>query len=279
MNSESFKSIFTEFFTKRSDDIIGRLREAYKQEFSLNYTLPENSDQILESMSAELPLVAVHFRTTDGSAQHVIGLSLGTVARLLAWASGKQPKEDLEEEDMDIFSGQVVSILESLPDLNLGQPKMKFIESAEQFVTEAESAYAVYDLINGEETLKIFHAIRGRELEKETGKENVSVHPASFGQVPDSPVTNGPTQNMDMLLDVELRVFVELGQKSMLINDILKLGKGSVIELEKAAGEPLDIFVNDKKFALGEVVVVDDRFGIRITKLAGLTHKLGSMAG
>ena len=80
-----------------------------------------------------------------------------------------------------------------------------------------------------------------------------------------------------MLLDVELEVLVELGRKSMKIRDVLKLGKGSLIELNKTAGEPLTIYVNNRKLAEGEVVVIDDNFGIRITKLASPKERIKSL--
>lgn len=70
---------------------------------------------------------------------------------------------------------------------------------------------------------------------------------------------------LKMILDVPLKVSVELGRTKMLINDILQLGQGSVIELDKIAGEAMEILVNDKVVALGEVVVVNEKFGIRLT--------------
>ncbi len=88
---------------------------------------------------------------------------------------------------------------------------------------------------------------------------------------------NGQPRNISMLLDVDLEVLVELGRKTMLIKEVLKLGKGSVLELDKAAGEPLGIFVNGRKLAEGEVVVVDDHFGIRITQLAGQAERIKSL--
>lgn len=71
--------------------------------------------------------------------------------------------------------------------------------------------------------------------------------------------------NIKMILDVPLRVSVELGRTKMLVNDLLQLGQGSVIELDKMAGEPMEILVNDKLVALGEVVVINERFGVRLT--------------
>ena len=68
-----------------------------------------------------------------------------------------------------------------------------------------------------------------------------------------------------MILDVPLKVTVELGRTKMLVNDLLQLGQGSVIELDKIAGEPMEILINDKLVAMGEVVVVNEKFGVRLT--------------
>jgi len=73
--------------------------------------------------------------------------------------------------------------------------------------------------------------------------------------------------NMEFLLDISLDVTVELGRTKMLINDMLKLGQGSVIELSKLAGESLDILANQKPIARGEVVVVNDKYGVRLTEV------------
>jgi flagellar motor switch protein FliN/FliY len=73
--------------------------------------------------------------------------------------------------------------------------------------------------------------------------------------------------NLDFILDIPLRMSVELGRTRMLISDLLKLGQGSVIELSKLVGEPLDILVNGKEIARGEVVVVNEKFGVRLTDI------------
>jgi len=74
-------------------------------------------------------------------------------------------------------------------------------------------------------------------------------------------------KKLDLILDIPLRVSVELGRTRMLVNDLLQLGQGSVIELNKLAGEPLEVLVNDKLVARGEVVVVNEKFGIRLTDI------------
>lgn len=73
--------------------------------------------------------------------------------------------------------------------------------------------------------------------------------------------------NLDMLMDVPLKITVELGRTKMTLRQTLDLVQGSVIELDRLAGDPVDIFVNDRMFAKGEVVVVDDKFAVRITEL------------
>ena len=73
--------------------------------------------------------------------------------------------------------------------------------------------------------------------------------------------------NLDFILDIPLEISVELGRSRMLISELLQLGQGSVIELNKLAGEPLEIFANQKLIARGEVVVVNEKFGIKMTDI------------
>ncbi len=86
-------------------------------------------------------------------------------------------------------------------------------------------------------------------------------------QVEAKPATIGETTAINMLMDVNLLFTVELGRTHMPIKHVLELQKGSVVELDRIAGEPVDIFVNEHLMARGEVVVVDDKFGVRITDL------------
>ncbi len=80
--------------------------------------------------------------------------------------------------------------------------------------------------------------------------------------------------SIDMVLDIPVTISVELGRTRMVINDLLQLGHGSVIELEKIAGEPLEILVNDKLVARGEVVVVNEKFGVRLTDIVSPLERI-----
>lgn len=81
--------------------------------------------------------------------------------------------------------------------------------------------------------------------------------------------------NIDLLMDVSLRVTVELGRTQMMLRQVLELQHGSVVELDRLAGDPVDIFVNKRLIARGEVVVVDDKFGVKITELVSSSAEPG----
>ena len=90
--------------------------------------------------------------------------------------------------------------------------------------------------------------------------------------------TTGETKSLDLILDIPLTVTVELGRSKMLINDLLQLGQGSVIELTKLVGEPLEVLVNQKLVARGEVVVVNEKFGVRLTDIVSPMERVQSLA-
>ena len=85
-------------------------------------------------------------------------------------------------------------------------------------------------------------------------------------------------KSLDLILDIPLTVTVELGRSKMLINDLLQLGQGSVVELTKMVGEPLEVLVNQKLVARGEVVVVNEKFGIRLTDIISPMERVQSLS-
>jgi len=93
-----------------------------------------------------------------------------------------------------------------------------------------------------------------------------------------SAAQSGKTKSLDLILDIPLTVSVELGRSKMLINDLLQLGQGSVIELTKLVGEPLEVLVNQKLVARGEVVVVNEKFGVRLTDIVSPMERVQSLA-
>jgi flagellar motor switch protein FliN/FliY len=100
---------------------------------------------------------------------------------------------------------------------------------------------------------------------------------ASAGGGDEQRVSRMDFSKLKMILDIPLKVSVELGRTKMLVNDLLQLGQGSVIELDKIAGEPMEILINDKLVAMGEVVVVNEKFGVRLTDVVS-QFGLGDLA-
>jgi flagellar motor switch protein FliN/FliY len=98
------------------------------------------------------------------------------------------------------------------------------------------------------------------------------------GQVADAASAAGQPRTLDFILDVTLQVTVEVGRARMTIQDLLQLGQGSVVELEKLAGEPLDIYVNGKHVARGEAVIVNEKFGVRLTDIISPEDRVEALA-
>lgn len=99
-----------------------------------------------------------------------------------------------------------------------------------------------------------------------SGASQVGIHHADFGTLSNTGDVQG-SGNIGLLMDVTMHLTVELGRAQMTIREILGLGEGSIIELQKLAGEPVDLLVNDKLIAKGEVVVIDENFGVRVTDI------------
>lgn len=116
-----------------------------------------------------------------------------------------------------------------------------------------------------------------KEMEQsKTGQPPVEVSAASFQEAQKS---DAPRQVMDLdfILDIPLSLTVELGRNRMLISELLQLGQGSVIELSKLAGEPMDVFINQRLIARGEVVVINEKFGIRLTDIVSPAERINKL--
>ena len=127
-----------------------------------------------------------------------------------------------------------------------------------------------------------------KKLNEEEVKEADEVEDAGVGEaqieeladeirVGDNSLNKLKVQNLDFILDIPLKVSVELGRAKVIIKDLLQLGQGSVIELDKLAGEPLETLVNGKLVAKGEVVVVNEKFGIRLTDIISPIERIETL--
>lgn len=110
-------------------------------------------------------------------------------------------------------------------------------------------------------------------------EKTVTVQPVQFASFEDLDQIQGPAnQNLNILLDVKLQLTVELGKTELPIKKVLELTKGSIVTLNKAAGEPVELYANGKLIAYGEVVVIEDNFGLRITHITDPARCLNTIS-
>ena len=123
-------------------------------------------------------------------------------------------------------------------------------------------------------------SVRGKESEPDSQTQpQPQVNQPEFGELrEDRSDSNSIRPELDFLLEIPLDISVELGRRSMKIKELLQLSQGSVVELNKMAGEPADIYVNKKLMAKGEVVVVNEKFGIKLTEIISPAERVKSLA-
>ncbi|MBI5827937.1 MAG: flagellar motor switch protein FliN [Deltaproteobacteria bacterium] len=119
----------------------------------------------------------------------------------------------------------------------------------------------------------------GEALKESAGAQAVkhsdAAKPAQFDAL--NQENGGMVANIGMILDIPVTVSVEIGRTKMVVRDLLQLGQGAVVELEKLAGDPMEILVNGKLVARGEAVVVNDKFGVKLTDIVSLTERINKL--
>ena len=282
------KNKFDTWFEGNRGSLINNIKEIFNQE-KVEFESTTSDDQNLADQvnAEEFPRVGIQFSSSDDSShlQHLITVDSNSVLNLYSWMSGEKIKDTLDEEQWKKFQEGIEQFL-----LNVSNS----IEDEAMTFTVQNLTVSQYDsgddfsvLLPLDSGLSVSHNFKlGKDtisvnqyswIKNTSDDDSVDVSRAEFDSFSSENGEDGDPRNIDMLLDVELEVLVELGRKSMKIRDVLKLGKGSLIELNKTAGEPLTIYVNNRKLAEGEVVVVDDNFGIRITKLASPKERIKSL--
>jgi len=148
-------------------------------------------------------------------------------------------------------------------------------------VTREESAPGEVALIVSSSLLPETDKTRRHDDVSVAKEGTVSATSAAAGPAPFAPLAGGErassNNGIDMLLDVNLQVSVELGRTRLQIRDILQLGPGSIVELDKQAGDAVDILVNDKPIAKGEVIIIDENFGVRLTSITSVTDRIKNL--
>jgi flagellar motor switch protein FliN/FliY len=115
------------------------------------------------------------------------------------------------------------------------------------------------------------------DMEASKKQTKTAASAANFEELQNTERKSSAAIDIDFILDIPLTVTVELGRARMLIGELLQLGQGSVVELVKFAGEPMDVFINQRLIAKGEVVVVNEKFGIRLTDIVSPAERVGKL--
>ncbi|MHB2155645.1 flagellar motor switch protein FliN [Calditrichota bacterium GD2] len=262
-------------------------------------------DDIEQSLSSlPLPGIALMFQSGKevNRLNHLILFPDQFVLLSYAWMVGEEPAQQVDENHLDglreIFNqilGQTrmaipddnfrfhvenlqVGVAESPKDIYQGENGFYVLQGIFKLQSENENFDITHLVWSEQWTLNQTEDEAQSEEQAAGAADNVAVEPVEFGSLGGNGQTYENNPNIEMLLDVDLEISVELDRKSILVSDLLKMGKGSIIEFNKSAGEPLDILVNGRKFAEGEVVVIDDKFGIRITQLMSPRERLKTLA-
>jgi len=229
-----------------------------------------------------------------GSLKFLIPPQSATAIGDLMLAGEGEEKDEMNDEDLDAIKEVVSNIMGSVGTALSSQkslPILSFATSTAEFKTDEDDEWSSYAYridfdfeINDKKYLWI--VLLDSEL---YSKFNPSAGSAGGGTTivtDDSGNTGGgididneELKNLKLLLDVKLNIRVRIGSKKMLLKDVLNMDIGSIIELNQLASEPLDVLIDDKKIAEGEVVIVDGNFGIQITSIGTKKERMEALNG
>jgi len=304
-------NIFQARVKQNIEDVKSVISNAFNQilnrEFDFAVDYSDKTDINSQIAAQAYPLVAVGFNsgTAPKRIRHILLFEPEFILNFYAWMLMEDAAEEITEEHFDglkegleqVFGQIKMAVTDENGTFNFDNidvlPAESF-DSIQQLALEGEGAYSTFTLTtdgqvyhisqfswpeNPDQFIDVATVAADDKKDEEVLKSesSVEIQSAEFGSISSSGSTPGDSQNVNMLMDVELEIRVEIDRKTILVSDLLKLGKGSIVEMEKSAGEPLDVFVNGRKFAEGEVVVVDDRFGIRITQLLSPKDRVKSL--
>lgn len=173
---------------------------------------------------------------------------------------------------LDFAKELVQQLMNPAPEVEADEPEAAESQTAASINTSSHvNAAPVTENKQVEQEQPVIQAAaanqRNEEILGRPSSQDANVQEAAFSNFEHAPLNHQGQRNLDMLMDIPLRVTVELGRTKQSIKEILELGAGSIIELDKLAGEPVDILVNEKLVAEGEVVVIDENFGVRVTDI------------
>lgn len=272
MSLKQLISFFNESIEEQLPNINKSLKDITGNELEISFSdlNPGNSELYLSDNS--LPFISMDFTSTGLSHQIIVPTDQSSKLTELL---GDSIEGDLNEEHLNSLKSVAKNLTSAFIDSGINLSDILIVDNSDSLNIPNNLQSQKLILRAGDEIieLNLYHWENQGDLMEDTTLE---VQQADFGEL-DSANGSMSDNKIDMLLEVELDVTIELGRKKMSIQEVLQLGKGAVIELTKLAGEPVDIYVNQKPLAKGEVVVVDENFAIRITNLVDKSERLKSL--
>jgi len=305
MKINQVNTILAEKFGGINEIVTQAFSQLFGREISISQNVSDETNTIISLSEGDYPKLHITFKTTTTNVfRHLFVMDPQFGLNLFAWMIGDEPESEISDEHIEGIqeaANQIFGQIQTASDgdgnpLKIEDVQIKVFPSVEEamntideeegsivnYTATVESDYAVKHYVWFLEAVEM-DGVTEKAIEDDLlsglddDSDKINVAPTSFQDFDKPATTTEDARNIDMLLDVNLEAVVELGRKSIPIKDVLQLGRGSIIELNKTAGEPLDIYVNNKKLAEGEVVVVDERFGIRITHLIDPKQRLQNL--
>lgn len=184
-----------------------------------------------------------------------------------------------DEEELIPETVQAVPEMQQQPSQEFQQPSPGYQQPPAQpyYENQGQQQYGAPAAQYYEQAPRQPQSFGGMVYSQQPNQRAANVQPAAFSNFDTPSLNDSEAKNLSMLLDIQLQVTVELGRTKRSIKEILELSQGSIVELDKLAGEPVDILVNNKLIAKGEVVVIDENFGVRVTDIVSQSDRLKNL--
>jgi flagellar motor switch protein FliN/FliY len=282
----------SDFFKLFEDEMSGTIEGLTGQAPSITF---KKKEEITPIYNILLPLAVTNVSISgDIQSKALFGMTpaLATALGDLMLGGEGTAKEEMDGEDLDATKEIVQNILSSfstalknqseLPNLNFKVDSSKYCKSDEDIEIDGFSDIYIYNFKLGQIDSTMVHILDRQLVDLLSGKStNESGEKSSnkFSSLEKANLDVDKMRNISLLMDVKLLVKVRIGHKKMLLKDVLNMDIGSVIELNQLASDPLDVLVNDKIIAQGEVVIVDGNFGVQITHIGTKRDRLRQLKG
>jgi len=231
----------------------------------------------------KLPYVKIEVKVTPkGRMLFLMPPAFSTAVCDLMLGGEGEAKEEVNDDDLDAIKEIISNVLGAMSttlEAQENMPELKFEIIDAKFVTEKDDLSLYSFIVNFDCRVKDISsvcAILFDDAFLSLFNEEVSTPAQSETNVSSSSVSE-EVKNLEMLMDIKLKLRVRIGSKIMLLKDVINMDIGSIVELDQLASEPLDILIDDKKIGEGEVVIVDGNFGIQITSIGSKAERLNTL--